>query len=304
MKLADYLRTDEHLIPRLEPTEQATLELQALTRTRADHVEAKGAAVNQLAALPDADWPGAKAVFFQLDSDIALAFLERYPTPASAAKLTAGRLQARCKRHHYSGHKPGSALIERLRAAPTAASRLSRSVVEQLIRVQAQLVKGIRESIRTLGRAITDAVATHPYARLFATMPGIGTIGLGQIVGEVGPILERAQTSEQLITEAGVVPVTRASAKSRTVAFRYATNRRARLAVTAFTDRSRHDNDRAAKIYNDARTRQKRRPHAIRILTRSWLRVMWACWRDGACYDPATHQTNGKTIEADTSLAT
>lgn len=60
MKLADYLRTDEHLIPRLEPTEQATLELQALTRTRADHVEAKGAAVNQLAALLDADWPGAK----------------------------------------------------------------------------------------------------------------------------------------------------------------------------------------------------------------------------------------------------
>lgn len=108
MKLADYLRTDGHMLPRLEPTEQATLELQALTRTRADHVEAKVAAVNQLAALLDAHWPGAKAVFFKLDSDIALAFLERYPTPAAAAKLTAGRLQAWCKRHHYSGHKPGS----------------------------------------------------------------------------------------------------------------------------------------------------------------------------------------------------
>lgn len=32
MKLADYLRTDGHLLPRLVPTEQATLDLQALTR--------------------------------------------------------------------------------------------------------------------------------------------------------------------------------------------------------------------------------------------------------------------------------
>ncbi|MFI5799474.1 transposase [Streptomyces sp. NPDC051677] len=36
---------------------------------------------------------GGKAVFAGLDSDIALAFLERYPTPASAARLTAERLE-------------------------------------------------------------------------------------------------------------------------------------------------------------------------------------------------------------------
>uniref|UniRef100_UPI003D72B6C2 IS110 family transposase n=2 Tax=Streptomyces TaxID=1883 RepID=UPI003D72B6C2 len=115
MKLADYLRTDGHMLPRLEPTEQATLDLQALTRQRADHIEAKVAAVNQLAALLDEHWPGGKAVFYELDSDIAMAFLERYPTPASAARLTAGRLEAWCKRHGYSGKKPGSVLIERLR---------------------------------------------------------------------------------------------------------------------------------------------------------------------------------------------
>lgn len=134
-------------------------------------------------------------------------------------------------------------------------------------------------------------------------MPRIGTISLGQVIGEVGPILERAQTSEQLIAEAGVVPITRASGKSRTVAFRYATNRRARLALTAFADRSRHDSEWAAKIYNDARARQKRHPHAVRILARAWLRVMWACWRNGTCYDPVTHQTNSKINNAEPPLA-
>ncbi|MGW6604854.1 IS110 family transposase [Streptomyces sp. NPDC055036] len=304
MKLADYLRTDGHLLPRLEPTEQATLDLQALTRTRADHVEARIAAVNQLTALLDMHWPGGKAVFANLDSDIAMAFLERYPTPASAAKLTAGRLEAWCKRHAYSGRKPGNVLVERLRTAPKAASRLGEPVVEQLVRVQVQLVQGIRATIRTLDKAIAEAVETHPYGPLFATMPRIGRVSLGQIIGEVGPLLERARTSEQLIAEAGVVPVTRASGKSRTVAFRFATNRRARVALTAFADNSRHGSDWAAKIYNDARARQKRHPHAIRILARAWLRVMWACWRDGTCYDPAVHQANGKiNTAADTLLA-
>jgi len=304
MKLADYLRTDGHLLPRLEPTEQATLDLQALTRTRTDHVEAKVAAVNQLAALLDEHWPGGKVVFAGLDSDIAMAFLERYPTPGKAAKLTAGRLEAWCKRRGYSGRQPGSVLIERLRAAPKTASRLSDAVVEQLVRVQVQLVQSIRATIRTLDKAITQATETHPYAPLFATMPRIGKVSLGQVIGEIGPILERAQSCEQLIAEAGVVPVTRASGKSRTVAFRFATNRRARVALTTFADNSRHGSDWAAKIYNDARARKKRHPHAIRILARAWLRVMWACWRNGVCYDPAIHQANNKiNTTIDTPLA-
>jgi transposase len=294
MKLADYLRTDGHFLPRLEPTDQATLDLQALTRTRADHVEAKVAAVNQLAALLDEHWPGGKAVFANLDSDIAIAFLERYPTPDKAVKLTAGRLEAWCKRRGYSGKKPGSVLIERLRAAPKSASRLGEAVVEQLVRVQVQLVQGIRTTISALDKAIAEATESHPYAPLFATMPRIGKVSLGQVIGEIGPLLERAQTCEQLIAEAGVVPVTRASGKSRTVAFRFATNRRARVALTTFADNSRHGSDWAAKIYNDARARKKRHPHAIRILARAWLRVIWACWRDGTCYDPDAHATNSK----------
>jgi transposase len=303
LKLADYLRTDGHFLSRLEPTERATMELQALTRQRADHMAARIAAVNQLAALLDMHWPGGKAVFATLHSDIALAFLERYPTPASAAKLTAGRLEAWCKRRGYSGKRPGSVLIERLRSAPKSASRLSDSVVEQLVRVQVQLVKSIRATIRALDEAIADAVATHPYAQLFATMPRIGTVNLGQIIGEIGPILERSRTSEQFIAETGVVPVTRASGKSRVVTFRYAANRRARLAIVGYADNSRHASDWAAKIYNDARADKKRHPHAARILARAWLRVMWACWRDGTCYDPDTHQANNKIKRAPEAAA-
>lgn len=304
MKLADYLRTDGHLLPRLEPTEQATLDLQALTRQRADHIHARVAAVNQPAALLDEHWPGGKALFSTLDSDIALAFLERYPTTGPAARLTAARLETWCKRRGYSGGKTGAVLIGRMRSAPAAASRLSEPVAGQLILMQVQLVQGIRATIRAIEKTITEAVETHPYAPLFASMPRIGKVNLAQIIGETGPFLERARTCEQLIAETGVVPVTRASGKSRSVGFRFAANRRARLAITTFADNSRHSSDWAAKIYNDARDRKKRHPHATRILARSWLRVMWACWRDSTCYDTAIHQANNKINRAaDTPLA-
>ncbi|MFI9082197.1 transposase [Streptomyces sioyaensis] len=209
--------------------------------TDLNYVEARVAAVNQLTALLDEHWPGGKAVF--ADSDIALAFLEQFPIPAAAATLTAGRLGAWCKRRGYSGKRPDSVLIERLRSAPTAASRLGEQVIEQLGRVQLQLVKGMRETIRSLGKAIAEAVATRPYAPLFATMPRVGKVNLGQIAGKIGPVLERAQSCEQLVAEGGVVPATRTSGKSHSVSFGFATNRRAHLALTQFADNSRHASD-------------------------------------------------------------
>jgi Transposase len=100
-KLADYLRADGHRLRRLRPLDDATRHLQALVRLREDHIKAKTAASNQLNALLDAAWPGAAAIFSRLGSDIALAFLQAYPTPQAAARLSQARLAAFCRRHSY-----------------------------------------------------------------------------------------------------------------------------------------------------------------------------------------------------------
>ena len=102
-RLADLLRTDRHRLRPLRPLDQATRELQALVRLRDDHVKARVAATNQLAALLAAHWPGAAAIFGRLDSEIALAFLERYPTPQSTARPGETRLAAFLRRHSYCG---------------------------------------------------------------------------------------------------------------------------------------------------------------------------------------------------------
>jgi len=73
------------------------------------------------------------------------------------------------------------------------------------------------------------------------------------------------------------------------VNFRWAVNTRARKALFTFADNSRHASPWAAKLYNDARARGKRHPHAIRILMRAWMRVIWACWHTNTTYDPTRH---------------
>ena len=43
-------------------------------------------------------------------------------------------------------------------------------------------------------------------------------------------------------------------------------------------------------IYAQALTRTGRHPHAVRILARAWIRVIWRLWQDGVAYDPAKHR--------------
>jgi transposase len=90
--LAELARTDMHRLRLLAPDSDETKALRALTRTREDLVEQRVALANQLRAQLDAFWPGAKRIFADIDSPIALAFLERYPSPNDARSLGEKRL--------------------------------------------------------------------------------------------------------------------------------------------------------------------------------------------------------------------
>jgi transposase len=297
-KLADYLRTDGHRLRRLQPLDPGLRELQALVRLREDHVRARTAASNQLGALLDAYWPGPKAMFCKLASDIALAFLTDYPTPQAAARLGQARLAAFCRRHAYRGGKPPAELLARLRAAPIPSSGLAPAVLAQLIGAQVQLLRSLQATIGELETAIKQRVAQHPRAKLLRGLPGVGTINLAQLLAEVGPILDRVSTAEQAAAECGAVPVTRTSGKTSGVYFRWAANPRARKALTAFAHNARMQSPWAGRLYADARARGKRNPHATRIVARAWLRVIWACWHTNTPYDPCAHRAEQRLTAA------
>lgn len=296
-KLADYLRTDGHRLRRLEPLDPATAELQALSRLRSDHVEAKVAATNQLRALLRRHWPGAAVIFGRLDSEIALSFLEDYPTPQSAARLGEGRLAMFCRRHSYSGRRSPTDLLERLRGAPTPTQAIGPETLTEMVRAQVRVLRSVLTSVADLDRAMGAALLEHAKAPLLAPLPRIGEVNLAQVIAEVGPILARARDAEEACALVGATPVTKESGKGRAVNFRWAVNTQARQALSIFADNSRHASPWAAQLYADARARGKRHPHAIRILMRAWLRIMWACWHNDTTYDPRLHGSERRRAE-------
>ena len=92
-----------------------------------------------------------------------------------------------------------------------------------------------------------------------------------------------------MAADAGMCPVAVESGKRRAAIFRRACDKRLRDAVATLADTTRHHHPWARSVYRKARARGCDHPHAIRVLGRAWVRVIWRMWRDGAPYDPDRH---------------
>lgn len=288
--IAEYLRLRAHRLRPATPYSVETKALRTVVRTRTDIVELRVAAANQLAALLDAHWPGAKAIFADIESPIALAFLTRYPTAAHAQRLGEKRLHAFCVKHGYSGRRPAAELLTRLRSAP--AGTLDEALTDAISDAVLALVGVLRAlgaARKDLDRSVIAHLGEHPDEKIFTSLPRSGQINAAQVLAEWGDSRQAYDGPDAVAALAGANPVTTQSGKHRAVHFRWACNKRFRAAITTFADNSRHASPWAAKIYADAVARGHDHPHAIRVLARAWIRVIYRCWHDGVPYDPTRH---------------
>lgn len=158
------------------------------------------------------------------------------------------------------------------------------------------VLETLNAEIGTLSSRIEQAVAELPDGRIIMSFPRAGRINAAQMLAEIGDQRDRFQTFDQLAAEAGVSPVTHASGKRRGVVFRFACNHRLRAAVTCFADNSRHVSAWAARHYARARSRGCAHSHAVRVLARAWLRVLWRAWMDRTLYDPHRHRAVAQLV--------
>jgi transposase len=287
--LADVLRSDGHRLASLSPDSSATIGLRALVRARKDLVKHRIALGNQLRANLLAAFPGAVGLFAEIDSPISLTFLTRFPSAERAAWLSDKRLAAWLAAVGYCGRQTPEQLMAHLRDAPAGlsgpAGAACATVTEQLVATLSDL----RARIDALDEAIAETLALHHDAAVFTSLPRAGTNRAALLLAEIGDCRARFPDDAALAAAAGVAPSTRASGKRHHVAFRHSCDKKLREALIDFAADSRQASPWAAEVYQRARDRGARHPHAVRILARAWCRVIWRCWADGTAYDPTRH---------------
>lgn len=290
--LAELLRTDLHRFRFLEPQSDDLRALKAMVRSRDDLVAQRKALSNQLRALLESFWPGAAKLFSSLTCAISLAFLEGYPSPAAAkGRLGPGRMAQFLRRHRYPGRRTPEELLARLKDAPKGlCGKLEEAAKAKLVRAWVDILKMLIAQERKITSEIEQLVAELPQGRVLMSFPRAGKLNAAQILAEIGTDPARFSNARQLASEAGTTPVTYTSGRHRGVVFRTACNKRLRNAVTTFANNSRHESPWAYKIYAEARGRGCRHNHAVRILARAWIGVIWKAWSEGQLYDPSKHR--------------
>lgn len=286
--LADTVRTDRRRLTPLRPDAPATVALRTLVRARADLVGHRVAMVNQLRAHLLTVLPGAAGLFSELTSPISRAFLTAFTTQDAVDGLTLDTLTAWLAGQRYRRTKP-EILLARLQDAPAGVTGPAGTALAGVTTAYLTAVTAIIDQISLLEDQIAQALAAHPDGPIFTSLPRAGTVRAARLLAEIGDARGRYPTPAALAGLAGVTPSTRQSGQVRVVAFRWAVNKQLRGAVCDFAADSRHTNPWAAHLYAQARARGCRHPHAVRILARAWLGIIWKLWTTGTPYNPAHH---------------
>jgi transposase len=297
--LADTVRTDRRRLTPLLLDSEPTTALRKLCRARKDLVTHRVAATNQLRAHLHSALPATVDLFADLDSAISLRFLTRFTSQDAIDWLSPKRLAAWLSSVGYTGRTDPAILHARLTGAPRGPAGNHGQDLAGITRAYLATIQTITAQIEALAHQITETLTNHPDRQIFTSLPKSGTIRAARLLAEIGDARGRFPTPASLSCLAGVAPSTRESGKARIVAFRWAVNKQLRDAVCDFAGDSRHANPWAADLYHRARTRGHDHPHAVRILARAWLDIIWKCWTTNTAYDPGQHRALQRLLNQD-----
>ena len=188
------------------------------------------------------------------------------------------RLAGFLARQGYCGGKSAAELLGRLRSAPEGRAQEAEEEAHRRPPCFRWWPPSSPSSNRSGGSTRgSPTPCAHPDGEVFLSLfrdPG-STLTGAKLLCEIGDQRERYPTAEALAADAGMCPVAKESGKRKVATFRRACNKRLRYILATLADSSRQHNPWAKDIYLRARGRGCEHPHAIRILGRAWVRVIY-----------------------------
>jgi transposase len=288
--LANLLRTQDEDCRPLERHSSLVEILLQLTRAYAQLQRQQTRVANQLRQVLKHYYPVIPDLFSDIKMNIALAFLQTFPTPQSAQALTLEQLTDFLRTQHYNHMRRVGHIYHQLQTlSPTA---MVWQGAEHHALALVPVLQTLNQQIAHLKRKILQTFARHPEAAWWQALPGAGQLTAPRLLALIGDNRAVFPEAEVLQARAGTVPVTRRSGKSRTIGFRWACDKDLRKALMDFAHNSRLESGWAASYYYDQLARGHDKHRATRALANRWARIIWTIWQRRELYDEAVHLAN------------
>jgi len=260
--------------------------VQNLVEERRKLVDEKTAVLNNLTNRLKLYFPQMLEWFVRLDTSLACALLQRWPTLAELQKLSPGKLRTFFHRHHSRQRE----LIERrIREIHQARPALTDGAILQaqaaVVPLLVQVLIKLQEGIAKLDQQMAHAASQHPDYYLFASFPGAGAVMAPRLLAALGSQRERYRSATELQTFSGIAPVIESSGKKKWIHSRWRCPKFLRQSFHEWAGHSIRFCPWARAFYELQRGRGKGHHAAVRSLAFKWMRILFRCWQDHVAYD-------------------
>jgi len=289
--LAKMGRFDLDEMRRLEPDTASVQELKTLTRDQDSLVQMQTRLVNQLTACLKEYYPVALNLFSKLQQRSTLVFLQTYPTPqaAQAASLEEILTTLRAGKH-TTPKQVAPTIFKELHTSQLIASEI---IVRAKSRLMLSLVKQLLvviEDIASYDKEIEALFLTHEDHELWRSLPRAGKRLAPRLLAEWGDDRGRYTDANSVQTLAGTAPVPFQSGNYAKAHKRFACLKPLRNDLHEFAWQSTLSEPWAASYYQRKRAEGKTHSMAVRALANVWVRIIYAMWQQGQCYDAAVFE--------------
>jgi transposase len=268
------------------PDDDKTRTLQYLVEHRRRVVSDRTRISNRMTALLKLYFPQVLEWFDDTRTELVCDFLTRWPTLNEVKKARVATLE-KFFREHNSVRKGGNQ--QRISSIKGAVALTSdRAVIESsvvMIRALAAQMKVTVCAIKEFDRQVEQLCATHDDYRLFASLPGSGTVYSSRLLAAFGADRGRFESAEEVARLSGVAPVIERSGQSSWVRWRYFCPKFLRQSFTEYAGESIKHSFWARAYYCSQRAKGKSHQAAVRALAYKWIRIIYRCWQERSEYN-------------------
>lgn len=287
--LADMVRTRRHQLAQVAADSEVAEAVKVVTRAHQTLLWERTRHMLRLRNALRDYFPGALEAFtpLGLTSPAVLRLLAKAPSPAAAARLTAGQISAALKGRRDIPGK-AAAVQRALRAGQLGRPEPVTAAYASTVRALVAVITTLNTEIKTLEGEVEAHFGRHPDAEIYLSRPGLGVVLGARVLAEFGDAKNRYASAKARKNYAGTSPITRQSGKTKTVHARFVHNDRLVDALHLQAGCAILHDPEVRAYYDELRARDVGHNSALRQIGNRLVGILHGCLKTSTRYNQAT----------------